>query len=151
MQQVGQSDKHKLAQAHAAALDQRAKNARFRQNQLLKLHSSLLARRGKLHDTIVRETGCSELEAKVEILLTTSAVAELYESLDVESELQEEYRLSAQKNNLQRRDGVGLVLLRPTSHTRLYSTIQPLAVAIRAGSCVVIEVSFRHRTEACIR
>lgn len=63
-----------------------------------------------------------------------------YDSLDFEKELKEEYSITNGDDNLSRRVGVGIVLIRPTSHTRLYSVVAPVCAAIAAGNCVLLEV-----------
>jgi hypothetical protein len=77
---------------------------------------------------------------EAEFFLTMDAVRHFYESLDFQTELEQEYRLAHGKDNENRRVGAGLVIIRPTSHTRLYSIISPLAASISAGNCVLVEV-----------
>ena len=69
-----------------------------------------------------------------------NAVRHYYDSLDFEQELEKEYHVANGKNSEERRVGFGMVVIRPTSHTKLYSIVVPLAAALSAGNCVVVEV-----------
>ncbi|KAJ0294955.1 hypothetical protein CBS470a_000461 [Colletotrichum nupharicola] len=67
------------------------------------------------------------------------AVRHFYESLDFGKELDTEYLVAHGKDNTTRRTGAGLVIIRPTTYTRLFSILSPLAAAIAAGSVVALE------------
>ena len=57
-----------------------------------------------------------------------------------EKSIEEEYIISHNKGNLQRRVPYGLVFIRPQMHTRFFSIISAVAAAIAAGNCVLLEV-----------
>ncbi|CZS89978.1 uncharacterized protein RAG0_01134 [Rhynchosporium agropyri] len=59
---------------------------------------------------------------------------------EFQSVTQCEYLLANGSDNRLRSVGKGLVVIRPTTHTRLYSIISPIAAAISAGNCVCLEL-----------
>lgn len=72
--------------------------------------------------------------------MALDAVRHFYDTLDFDKELQQEYNVANGKDNKDRRVGAGLVIIRPTTHTRYYSIVNPLAAAISAGNCVILEL-----------
>lgn len=69
-----------------------------------------------------------------------SAIRHFYDSIDFAKELKEECLVTTGVDNVSRRVGVGLVVIRPTTYTRFYSVISPIAAAIAAGNCILLEV-----------
>lgn len=125
-----------------AVTDGRAENIRYRQNQLQSLHSSLREEAGGLCAALAKDAhSSSSAEVEAEYYLAMDAVRHFYDSLDFDEEHEKEYAVTRSKDNATRRLGAGLVVIRPTSHTRFYSIITPLAAAISAGNCVIVEVS----------
>lgn len=124
-----------------AVIDGRTENVRYRQDQLQGLHKALRDEAGAICAALSRDSPSSTAEVEAEFYLAMDAVRHFYESLDFERALEEEYSVAHGKNNEGRRLGVGLVVIRPTSHTRFYSIVTPLAAAISAGNCVILEVS----------
>lgn len=134
---------HTLSQLKAAVIDGRTENLRYRQNELQKLHATLRENADKIL-TVIASHGSSRKigsEAETEYYLTLQAVANFYKSLDFSESLKNEYLIANGADNVDRRVGKGLVILRPTTHTRFYSIICPLAAAISAGNCILLEVS----------
>lgn len=130
----------------AAVIDSRAENVRYRQNELQSLHQALRENADRLRLAITQDSHGDQsteasLEAEAEYFLTMSAVREFYASLKFEQSIRDEYLLANATDNSSRRVGKGLVVIKPTSHTRLYSIICPIAAAITAGNCVCLEVS----------
>lgn len=124
-----------------AVIDGRTENVRYRQNQLQSLHTSLSNEAGNICSALAKDSQASPAEVETEYYLAMDTVRHWYDSLDFAEEHKREYAVTEGKDNSTRRLGVGLVIVRPTSHTRLYSVISPLAAAISAGNCVVLEVS----------
>lgn len=128
----------------AAAIDGTADNVRFRQRQLQALHAILQAESNTIITAIINDArekdGTSEAEAHAEYFLAMNNVRDLYQSLDFKKSIKDEHEIAVNHDNLNRRLGKGLVILRPTSHTRFYSIICPLATSIAAGNCTGIEV-----------
>lgn len=134
-----------MDQIRAAVIDGRTANIRYRQNELQSLHQTL---RSYVDELLLASTkdscgdGSTEasLEADAEYSHTMSAVKQFYSSLNFEQSHKDEYLLANGADNPSRRVGKGLVVIRPTTHTRLYSIISPIAAAITAGNCVCLEV-----------
>lgn len=125
-----------------AAIDGRTENMRYRQGQLQALHSSLRTEAGAICEALIKDTQASKAEVETEYFLAMDSVRHFYDSLNFEEEHQKEYSVTHGKDNAGRRLGIGLVVIRPTSHTKLFSIVSPLAAAISAGNCVVLEVGF---------
>ncbi|KAK3359951.1 Aldehyde/histidinol dehydrogenase [Lasiosphaeria hispida] len=125
----------------AAAIDGRTETIRYRQTQLQSLH-------GVLTNAAAAASACRALaqgsstpaEAEAEYALAMDAVRHAYDGLDADAELQAEYSVVRGQGNEARRVGVGMVVVRPTKHARFYSVLAPLAAAVAAGNCVVLEL-----------
>jgi acyl-CoA reductase-like NAD-dependent aldehyde dehydrogenase len=89
---------------------------------------------------ITKDSKSSPAEAETEFYAGMDAVQKLYEGLNFEKSLQQEYIVTKGKDNTERRIGVGLVGIRPQKHSRFYSVVSPVAAAIAAGNCVLLEV-----------
>lgn len=139
--------------AAAAALDRldesivdgRTENGRYRQDQLHALHKALREEAAQLCAALQADSRSTPAEVEAEYYLAMQAVRHFYATIDFARDLEDEYRVARGKDNPARRVGVGLVVIRPTSHTRLYSVVSPLAAAIAAGNCLVLEVSCPNR------
>lgn len=121
-------------------VDGRAEGIRFRQDNLISLHEVLRKESAALCAAEEKDSGASKTEVEVEHFLSMEAVRHFYESLDFGKELDTEYLVAYGKDNTTRRTGAGLVIIRPTTYTRLFSILSPLAAAIAAGSVVALEV-----------
>ncbi|KAK2065740.1 hypothetical protein LY76DRAFT_631098 [Colletotrichum caudatum] len=121
-------------------VDGRAEGIRFRQDNLLSLHNELRIGSSALTAAQEEDTGASKAEIEAEHFLALEAVRHFYESLDFAKELETEYLVAHGKDNANRRTGAGLVIIRPTTHTRLFSILSPLAAALAAGSVVALEL-----------
>ena len=125
----------------AAIIDGRTANVRYRQKELQALHTALIENADALATAISQDTGATSAEVEAELFLTTDCLRHAYDSLDFGKELKEEFLVSNGEDNTGRRIGVGLVAIRPTFHTRLFSVLSPICGAIAAGNCVLLEVS----------
>lgn len=123
-----------------AIIDGRPEGGRFKQDQLQALHKALREGADQICTALQASSSSSVSEVEAEYYLTMEAVKHFYDSIDFEKDLKDEYSVAHGKDNKSRRVGVGLVVIRPTSHTRLYSIATPLAAAIAAGNCVILEV-----------
>ncbi|KAK3685688.1 Aldehyde/histidinol dehydrogenase [Podospora appendiculata] len=123
-----------------AAVDGRTENIRYRQQQLQTLHQTLRAEASAICNALSQETRCPPAEAETEFYLGMDAVRHFYDGLDFDRALEDEYRVASAKDHPGRRVGVGMVIIRPTDHSRFYSIVTPLAAAISAGNCVVLEL-----------
>ncbi|KAE8453262.1 hypothetical protein EG329_011329 [Mollisiaceae sp. DMI_Dod_QoI] len=134
-----------MDQLLAAVADGRTESIRYRQNELQSFHKALRSDADRLRGAITQDILGEQsteviLEAEAEYSHTMSAVREFYSSLNFEKSHRDEYLLSNGADNLSRRAGKGLVVIRPTTHTRLYSIVCPVAAAIAAGNCVCLEL-----------
>lgn len=134
------SDEAAVERLQMSAVDGRAENGRFRQDQLQSLHGALRQEAGRICAALQADSDSSAAEIETEFYLAMEAVRHFYETLDFEKNLKDEYSVKHGKDNVDRRVAVGVVVIRPTSHTRLYSIITPLAAAIAAGNCILLEV-----------
>jgi acyl-CoA reductase-like NAD-dependent aldehyde dehydrogenase len=129
-----------LQQLRASVADGRAQNSRFKQKQLLSLHVELQAQADAICTAISEDTQNSAAEIETEFYLTMTALRHFYESIDFAQDLKEEYLITKGVDYASRRVGSGLVVLRPATYTRLFSIIVPIAAAIAAGNCILLEV-----------
>ncbi|KAK6071027.1 putative aldehyde dehydrogenase [Seiridium cupressi] len=123
-----------------AVVDGRTENVRYRQGQLQSLSAALRDDVEKIASALADDSKGSPKEVEVEYYLAMNTVRHFYDTLNFEMEYTREYQVVHGKDNAMRREGVGLVLIRPTNHTRFYSIIAPLAAAISAGNCVALEL-----------
>ncbi|KAL3294956.1 aldehyde dehydrogenase PutA [Colletotrichum asianum] len=129
-----------LDRVTAAAIDRRAHNIRYRQQQLQQLHSFLRKHVDTICKLTMQDSKYTHEEAGVEFSLAANAVKTLYDQLDFDECLKKEYAISRNQSNMEARIPIGIVLIRPGSHTRLFSIISPLAAALASGNCVILEL-----------
>lgn len=134
------SDEAAIERLQMSAVDGRAENGRFRQDQLHSLHRALREEAGKICAALQSDSGSSAAEVETEFYLAMEAIRHFYETLDFDKDLKDEYSVVYGKDNLNRRVGLGVVVIRPTSHTRFYSIVTPIAAAIAAGNCILLDV-----------
>ena len=124
----------------SAVIDGRAQAPRYIQRQLLQLHNALSKNQDGIRQALLHDSGYSGADVDCELYLTSRAIRQVYDALDVSDCLETEYSLARRKDNFSRRVAVGAVYIIPCQHSRLYSTLQPAAAAIAAGNCVMVEV-----------
>ncbi|KAF4882337.1 4,4'-diaponeurosporen-aldehyde dehydrogenase [Colletotrichum fructicola] len=129
-----------LDRVTAAAIDRRAHNIRYRQQQLQQLHSFLRKHVDTICKLTMQDSNYTDEEAGVEFSLTANAVKTLYDQLDFDECLKKEYAISRNQSNIGARTPIGIVLIRPGSHSRFFSIISPLAAALASGNCVILEL-----------
>lgn len=125
----------------AASVDGRCRNVRYRQNQLHLLHAYLRSNIDDICSAIRQDSDNTEAEVLSEYYLALSSVSQVYDQLNFEDSLKGEYRITAGKNDDQKRVPYGIVVIRPGEYCRFFSIIAPLAAAVAAGNCVLLEVS----------
>lgn len=84
----------------------------------------------------------SGTEAEVEFSMAIATDRKDYEAIDFDKAIADEYKIARGENNTERRVGHGVVVVRPTTHTRFYSIMSAVACAIAAGNTFVVEVCF---------
>lgn len=134
------SDEAAIERLQMSAVDGRAENGRFRQDQLQSLHEALRQEAVRICAALQADSDSSAAEFETEFYLALEAIRHFYETLDFDKSLEDEYRVVHGKDNVNRRIGVGIVVIKPTSHTRFYSIVTTLAAAIAAGNCILLEV-----------
>ncbi|KAH7147100.1 hypothetical protein B0J13DRAFT_622021 [Dactylonectria estremocensis] len=129
-----------IERLHDAVVDGRAEMLRFRQNQLRQLHLALRTKASEICAAMAQDTDAEAAEVEAEFYLGMEAVRHFYEDLDFQKALEDEYAVARGKDYAHRRVGHGLVVLRPTSHTRFFSIVSPLAAALSAACGVALEL-----------
>lgn len=125
----------------SAQIDGRSRSPRYIQHQLSRLHESLTSHATALLNAITADSGADLVEAEIEFSLAVGAVRNRYCAFDVPRAIDDEYSVAQRRDWASRTTPVGIVYIKPQSHTLLFSTIAPLSNAIAAGNCVVVEVS----------
>lgn len=140
------ASKSSLDQLHATVIDGRTENIRYRQKEILKLYNTLHENTSTILSSISQDAESVSpkirFESESEYWLAINAVEQQYKALDFDASLKQEYSIARGVDNKGRRAGKGLVVIRPTTHTRFYSVISSLVTAIAAGNCVAVEVKF---------
>jgi acyl-CoA reductase-like NAD-dependent aldehyde dehydrogenase len=134
------SDTH-LNRVCAAATDGRMSNVRFIQSQLKAFYESILASREGILEAIKSNPLITSTEAEVEFSLAIAAVKEHYDEINFDQAIADEYKVAKGEGNPSRRVGHGVVVLRPTTHTRFYAIVSAVACAIASGNTFIVEVS----------
>lgn len=129
-----------LERVQAAVVDGRARTPRYIQKQLSILHNALVNASEKIHTAIVQDSAQSSAETWLEIHQTLQAVKDQYSSINFTEFLVAEYSIANGKDRLERRRPYGCAYILLSRHTRFNSIAQPVAAAIAAGNCVVLEV-----------
>jgi acyl-CoA reductase-like NAD-dependent aldehyde dehydrogenase len=143
----------------AARIDGRARNIRYRQKQLLAVHSFLLEKEGELVKAIqqgncmmillILDTGRSRRECQYEVSCTIDIVEKHYENLDFDAALLKEKNIARGVSAADWRDPLGTVAIVCEARS-IHSTnamakldplnlaVSPLAAAIAAGNCAIL-------------
>ncbi|KAK4986145.1 hypothetical protein LTR50_005517 [Elasticomyces elasticus] len=135
-----------FARVRAAAIDSRLANVLKRQEELERLHQTLVRNGSAITDAIIHDSGHTPAEAAVEYHLALSTVKEQYASLRPAQQLEDEYRIARGADAPDRREAGGIVYIVPTQHTIFFSVVAPLSAALAAGNCVVIQLENNLRT-----
>nr|OQO17170.1 hypothetical protein B0A51_15374 [Rachicladosporium sp. CCFEE 5018] len=130
-----------LARLRAAKIDGRTENVRYRQSQLQYLYRELIALQDELRAAIRKDSSISEAEADVEFAAGMTCVKDAYETLDFDKSLSDEYSVARGQDVTQRRRGVGLVYVKTGIDFPFFSVLAPLAAAVAAGNCVLVQVN----------
>ncbi|KAM0324344.1 hypothetical protein ACHAQA_008125 [Verticillium albo-atrum] len=129
-----------FSKLRSAAIDGRAWNPFFKKTQLKKLHEALSAHSSDIQAAIEKDTRHTKTEIALEYWLALRCLAQVYDSIDTETELKREYRISQGTDAPDTREPVGVVVIEPTSHTFLYSLISAIAPAVGAGNCIIVQM-----------
>ncbi|KAF5870410.1 putative aldehyde dehydrogenase protein [Botrytis fragariae] len=128
----------------ASVIDGRFDNVRYRQNELQSLHKVLRNNVDRLTSAISEDFFGHVRKIDTEVLcvfyLASDVIRRSYQTLNFKESISNEYKVANGIDFLSRKIGKGLVVIRPTTHTRFYSVICPIAIAIAAGNCVCLEL-----------
>ncbi|KAF7923369.1 hypothetical protein EAE99_007066 [Botrytis elliptica] len=128
----------------ASVIDGRSNNVRYRQNELQSLHKALRDNVDRITSAITEDLFGHVRKIDTEVLcvfyLASDVVRRSYQTLNFKESISNEYKVANGIDFLSRKIGKGLVVIRPTTHTRFYSIICPIAIAIAAGNCVCLEL-----------
>lgn len=124
----------------STAQEGRGRSPRYRQLQLLFMHDFLRKDAARIRTAIQRDSYTTDSETNAEIALALAAVRDLYDQIDFKKTIRDEMRIARGEDNPDARIPYGIVLLRPTTHTRFFSIISAAATALAAGNVVLLEV-----------
>ena len=124
----------------STAQDGRGRTPRYRQHHLLFMHDFLRKNVDQIRTAIKQDGSTIDSEIDAEIALTLATVRGLYDQIDFNKTLRDEMRIARGEDNPDARIPYGIVLLRPTTHTRFFSIISAAATALAAGNVVLVEV-----------
>ena len=125
----------------SAAIDGRAENVIHRITQLKRLHEALVREIDAIENAIIKDTGCSSVEAKLEYCVSLKSLKDHHSALDKGKALRAEYSIANGQDAPENREPVGVVVIEPATHTPFYSVMSALGPAIAAGNCVILQVS----------
>jgi acyl-CoA reductase-like NAD-dependent aldehyde dehydrogenase len=132
-----------LARLSTSALELLPSSPRHQQSQLSSLHSALRANTDALVSALTSNPfpRLSPAEAEAEYASALDAVRHFYDGIDPKKAHEDEYAIAKGRSNAGRRVGVGIVIVRPGWHTRLWGVVVPVVAAVAGGNSVVLEVS----------
>ncbi|KAI9930236.1 hypothetical protein ASPWEDRAFT_35534 [Aspergillus wentii DTO 134E9] len=125
----------------SAEIDGRTQNIRYRQTQFHRLQTTLALHIERLKEAIQTDSGHSTEEIQAEICLAFKEIRTHYLSLDLEKDVEAEYRVVHGKDNVDGKRGTGIVYIVPCTHTMFFSVISAMSAAIAAGNCVIVELT----------
>ncbi|EAW20800.1 uncharacterized protein NFIA_113300 [Aspergillus fischeri NRRL 181] len=125
----------------AAEIDGRTQNTRYRQNEFHRLQSAVSQHIDEILDAIQKDSGNGPEEVRAELCLALKEIRTHYLTLNLEKDLEDEYRVVAGKDNTDARRGAGIVYIVPSTHTMFYSIVSALSAALVAGNCIILELT----------
>ncbi|KAJ9144529.1 aldehyde dehydrogenase family 3 member b1 [Pleurostoma richardsiae] len=129
-----------FSKVRSAAIDGRVHNPFFRKTQLKRLHDKLIDNSAEIQKVLGEDTGHRPAEIKAEYWLALRCLADTYNSIEPERDLDAEYAIANGNDAPRACEPVGIVVIEPATHAFLFGLISALAPAIAAGNCVIIRV-----------
>lgn len=120
--------------------DGRTKDLRYRQRQFRALHEWMTRRASDIQAALQKDGTFSELEARFLITGMSNKLREFYDSLDLKTELTNEYSIRAGRDNATRMVSADLTYVIPDKWALIFNVFSILYACIAAGSCCVVEV-----------
>jgi acyl-CoA reductase-like NAD-dependent aldehyde dehydrogenase len=133
-----------FSKVRSAAIDGRVHNPFFRKTQLKRLHDKLIDNSAEIQKVLGEDTGHRPAEIKAEYWLALRCLADTYNSIEPERDLDAEYAIANGNDAPRACEPVGIVVIEPATHAFLFGLISALAPAIAAGNCVIIRVRSDH-------
>jgi acyl-CoA reductase-like NAD-dependent aldehyde dehydrogenase len=130
-----------FSKVRSAAIDGRVHNVFYRKTQLKSLFNTLVRDAAVIEQAIAQDTGNREAEVKVEVCLAIQSVKDDYNSLNVTQNLEAEYSIAKGLSNQGNRAPVGIVVIKPSTHTFVYSVVSTISSSLAAGNCIILQVS----------
>ncbi|KAL2847327.1 Aldehyde/histidinol dehydrogenase [Aspergillus pseudodeflectus] len=130
-----------FARLVAAEIDGRAHNIRYRQSQFHRLQSALVQHIDQIRNALQTDSSNAPEEIQAEICLALKEIRTHYLSLNMQEDLENEYRVTRGKDNQDATRGSGIVYIIPATHTMFFSVVSALSAAIAAGNCVILELT----------
>ncbi|KAL4865537.1 hypothetical protein BDV12DRAFT_211030 [Aspergillus spectabilis] len=130
-----------FARIAAAEIDGRTHNIRYRQTQFHRLQSALVQQIDRIKNALQMDSGNVAEEVQAEICLALKEVRTHYLSLNLEEDLEKEYRVAKGRDNADAVRGTGIVYIIPGTHTMFFSVISALSAALAAGNCIILELT----------
>lgn len=120
--------------------DGRTKDLRYRQRQFRALHEWMSRHPSEIQAALQKDDGLSELEAQFLFTLLSNKLREFYDSLDLKTELANEYSIKAGRDNAERMVSEDLTYVIPAKWALIFNVFSVLYACMAAGSCCVVEV-----------
>ncbi|KAL6245154.1 hypothetical protein RBB50_007929 [Rhinocladiella similis] len=120
--------------------DGRTKDLRYRQRQFRALHEWMSRHPSEIQAALQKDDGLSELEAQFLFTLLSNKLREFYDSLDLKTELANEYSIKAGRDNAERMVSEDLTYVIPAKWALIFNVFSVLYACMAAGSCCVVEL-----------
>ncbi|KAH8430250.1 uncharacterized protein LDX57_007919 [Aspergillus melleus] len=124
----------------SAWIEGRLENVLQRKKELAGLHAALRDHESRLIAAFSQDLDISETAASLEISVCLAAVDKLYHGLDFAAVLAQEKLIQAGQSSPINPVALGPVLIQAALPCPLSSTIFPLAAAVAAGSCCLVQL-----------
>lgn len=130
-----------FSKIQASQLDGLAQSFRYKQAALQHLYNALIVAATKIKTSIQADWLLSSSEVDFEFSQSLSELRSLYESLELQKELNSIHQVEKGVQNAERTRPLSVVYIKPSKWSLFYSVISPLSSAIAAGCCTVVEAS----------
>ncbi|KAK5050465.1 hypothetical protein LTR84_003746 [Exophiala bonariae] len=124
----------------STAQDGRTRDLRYKQRQLRSLHEWVSSHSAAIEVAVQQDYNFSVAEAQCLMSQTLNEARIFYDQLDLQRDLNNEYRLRNGQSNEARRVSVGLTYVIPEKWGLFFNAMSVLYACIAAGSCCVIEL-----------
>ncbi|OQV00734.1 hypothetical protein CLAIMM_06193 [Cladophialophora immunda] len=120
--------------------DGRTRDLRYRQRQLRSLHAWITGHVADIETGVQKTDHLSRPETRLLTILSLSRLREVYDALDLKTELADEYRIKNGQDHAGRQVPEELTYVVPERRLLFYNIMSILYVCIAAGSSVIVEL-----------